>query len=92
MKRHALVLVLLALTAGCVATSLPPALPGPHGVVSGVVTSGGSPLPGVTVTLSDHGTAVRAAVSDAVERIAALGVAPGTYLVTISLQGFSELR
>ena len=69
--------------------------PGPPGSVTGRVTSGGSPIPGVTVTLqSKLQSTSRPAltkITDADGRYVFFGVPLGTYTVTSTLAGFTPL-
>ena len=82
MKRLAAILV--ALTLACTHSSPPP-----EGVVQGVVTdSGGSPLPGATVTLFT--TSARTAVTDATGAFRFAGVPAGAYEVRAELPGLLQ--
>ena len=86
MKRFALVLVLLFAACSSRQTYVDLVPPGTGGAVRGVVTdSGGSPLPGVTVTLGTH-----TAVTDVNGQYEFRGVAPGTYPMTVMLSGFNR--
>ncbi len=86
MKRFALVLVLLFAACRSPQTYVDLVPPGTGGAVRGVVTEpGGSPLPGVTVTLG-----TRTTVTDANGEYEFRGVAPGTYPMTVTLSGFNR--
>jgi hypothetical protein len=55
-----------------------------------IVDSSGSPVPGVTVTVSDPVTGLQqTAVTGPTGQISVLGLAPGTYHVEASLAGFA---
>jgi Ca-activated chloride channel family protein len=65
--------------------------PGPPGSVTGSVTSDGSPLPGVTVTLQSASRPALTRVTDVNGRYVFFGVPVGTYTVTTALEGFTPL-
>jgi hypothetical protein len=52
----------------------------------------GAPLPGVTVTLEAEGMAARTATTGPGGSYRFAGLVPGTYSLTFSLQGFTEIR
>lgn len=61
------------------------------GRIAGLVTDDtGAVLPGVTVTITGPGGAVRSTVTDATGRYAFDGVAPGSYEVSVELPGFAR--
>jgi Ca-activated chloride channel family protein len=86
MKRFALVLVLLFAACSSRQSYVDLVPPGTGGAVRGIVTDpGGSPLPGVTVTLG-----TRTTVTDAKGQYEFRGVAPGTYPMIVELSGFNR--
>jgi Ca-activated chloride channel homolog len=65
--------------------------PGPPGSVAGRVTSEGSPVPGVTVTLQSVSRPALTRFTDVDGRYVFFGVPLGTYTVTTTLEGFTPL-
>ena len=59
--------------------------------IAGVVTSDGSPLPGVTVRLSGPGQPDRTTITDADGFYTFAGLAPGAYVVHAQLEGFNPV-
>ena len=79
--------------AGALTTSVPAAAQDFRGAITGRVTdTSGAVLPGVTVTLTNVATNVASSTtanSDGVYNL--LYLRPGTYTVTIELQGFKKV-
>ncbi len=93
MKRSVVFLLLVAMTyvMACRTTPIVNVTPAPGGTIRGTITlDDGSLLPGATVTVSgaNHGVTV---ITDADGRFVAGGFAPGTYLVTASLEGTTTM-
>ncbi|HEX2835337.1 MAG TPA: von Willebrand factor type A domain-containing protein [Thermoanaerobaculia bacterium] len=61
-------------------------------VLRGVISDGSGPLPGATVIISAPGQADRTVVTDANGAFSVAGLAPGTYTVQASLEGFNTVR
>ncbi len=88
MKRSFVFLVLLAIA--CSSAHTPSIAPGPRGTIGGVVVdSSGTPLPGVTVTITGD-RANRTTVTDANGRFLVAGLTSGRYRVDTSLAGFGQ--
>ena len=86
MKRAFLFFALFALSCS---TAQHLIAPGPAGSITGLVTTDGLPLPGVTVTVQSKGYPTRTAVTDVHGRYAFLGLTHGRYVVTTRLDGFT---
>ncbi len=62
------------------------------GSIYGKATDANGPLPGVSVTLEAEGTAPKTSTTGPGGSYRFAGVTPGTYSVTFSLQGYTEIR
>jgi Ca-activated chloride channel family protein len=90
MKRIAALLVLLVFA--CTTAQKPPSTASRSDIEGVVVMPDGSPLPGVTVTLSAKGQPERTVVTDANGHYAIRGVSAGTYQMLVALAGFNSVR
>ncbi len=59
------------------------------GILTGVVTGAGAPLPGATVSLMNHGTGARAQTITDADGVYQIGLAPGRYDATVTAFGYS---
>jgi Ca-activated chloride channel family protein len=89
MKRTFLVLVFFVIS--CSSASRHVIHSGPPGSVTGIVTSDGLPVPGVTVTLQSTSRPALIKVTDVNGRYVFFGVPLGKYTVTTALEGFTPV-
>jgi Ca-activated chloride channel homolog len=87
MKRLLLVVVFFALSCSSTQPSLV-MKPGPAGSIMGLVTTEGTPIPGVTVMIHSRDYPSRVAITDTDGRYTLLGLTHGRYTVTTELAGF----
>jgi Ca-activated chloride channel homolog len=87
MRRAFLLVALLPLLYSCNASSTGSMAGDSSGAIHGIVSAGGSVLPGVTVTLSAKGFE-RTVITDANGRYAFVNVPPGMYSLRAELAGF----
>jgi Ca-activated chloride channel homolog len=90
MKRSIVFLLLFAMSCSSVPTTRVARVP--RGSIGGTVLLDGVPLSGATVTISTLGRANVTTVTDGEGRFLAGGFAPGTYVVTTTLESLNPMR